>query len=135
MEYIRRHLTILPPSPMNLQTDIFGRYYRVTDNFIDELNPSVFYSACHNYQRKYRRISSISIPNPHRQIYRWCASVGMSHYHRRDKSIGIFQAGNVFFGAQFPSVKPSANVFFIFPTDIATLVLSTKGKPTDVFHQ
>jgi hypothetical protein len=25
-----------------------------------------------------------------------------------------------FFGVQFPSVKPSANVFFIFPTDIAT---------------
>jgi hypothetical protein len=43
----------------------------------------------------------------------------MSHYHRRDKSVGIFQVGNFFFGAQFPSVKPSANVFFIFPTDIA----------------
>jgi len=36
------------------------------------------------------------------------------------KFVGIFQAGNVFFGAQFPSVKPSANFFFIFPTDIAT---------------
>jgi hypothetical protein len=25
-----------------------------------------------------------------------------------------------FFGAQIPSVKPSANDFFVFPTDIAT---------------
>jgi hypothetical protein len=44
----------------------------------------------------------------------------MSHYHRRDKSVGIFQAGNFFFCAQFPSVKSSANVFFILPTDIVT---------------
>ena len=36
------------------------------------------------------------------------------------KSVGIFQAGNFFFGAQIPSVKPSANGFFVFPTDIAT---------------
>jgi hypothetical protein len=28
------------------------------------------------------------------------------------KSVGIFQAGNFFFGAQFPYVKPSVNVFF-----------------------
>jgi hypothetical protein len=28
--------------------------------------------------------------------------------------------GNFFFGAQIPSVKPSANGFFVFPTDIAT---------------
>jgi len=44
----------------------------------------------------------------------------MSHYHRRAKSVGIFQGGNFFFCAQFPSVKLSVNVFFIFPTDIAT---------------
>jgi hypothetical protein len=44
----------------------------------------------------------------------------MSHYHRRDKSVGIFQAENFFFGAQFSSIKPSANIFFIFPIDIAT---------------
>jgi len=25
-----------------------------------------------------------------------------------------------FFGAQFPSVKPSANIFFVLQTDIAT---------------
>jgi hypothetical protein len=36
------------------------------------------------------------------------------------KSIGIFQAGNFFFGAQIPSVKPSATGFFVFPIDIAT---------------
>jgi hypothetical protein len=28
--------------------------------------------------------------------------------------------GNFFFGAQIPSVKPSANGFFVLPTDIAT---------------
>jgi hypothetical protein len=28
--------------------------------------------------------------------------------------------GNLFFGAQILSVKPSANGFFVFPTDIAT---------------
>ena len=68
----------------------------------------------------YRRISSVGIPNIHRQLYRWFSSVGMSHYHRRAKSVGIFQAGNFFFCAQFPSVKSSANVFFILPTDIVT---------------
>jgi hypothetical protein len=35
------------------------------------------------------------------------------------KSVGIFQAGIFFFGAQIPSVKPSANGFFVFSTDIA----------------
>jgi len=35
------------------------------------------------------------------------------------KSVGRFQAGIFFFGAQIPSVKPSANGFFIFLTDIA----------------
>jgi hypothetical protein len=30
------------------------------------------------------------------------------------------QAGNFFFGAQMLSGKPSANSFFVFPTDIAT---------------
>jgi hypothetical protein len=29
-------------------------------------------------------------------------------------------SGKLFFGAQIPSVKPSANGFFVFPTDIAT---------------
>jgi hypothetical protein len=31
-----------------------------------------------------------------------------------------FKRETFFFGAQFPSVKPSANVFFILLTDIAT---------------
>ena len=35
------------------------------------------------------------------------------------KSVSIFQAGNFFFGAQIPFVKPSANGFFVFPIDIA----------------
>ena len=36
------------------------------------------------------------------------------HNHRRDKFVGIFQGGNFFFAAQFPSVKPSTNVFLFF---------------------
>jgi len=50
--------------------------------------------------------------------------------------VGIFQVGNFFFGAQIPSEKPSANGFFVFPTDIATKWESpTKGKPTDVIRR
>jgi hypothetical protein len=36
------------------------------------------------------------------------------------KSVGIFQAGIFFFGAQIPSVKLSANGFFVLPTNITT---------------
>jgi len=97
---------------MNLQTNIFGRYFTLTDKFTDGLNPSVFDSSCHNDRRMYKQISSVGISNTHRELYRRYVSVGMSNYHRRDKSVGIFQAGNFFFGAQFPSVKPSANVFY-----------------------
>ena len=67
----------------------------------------------------YRRISSDGILNTDRQLYRRYVSVGISHYHRRDKSVGIFQAGNFFFCAHFLSVKPSANVVFMLPADIA----------------
>ena len=105
---------------MNLQTDIFGRYYILTDNFTDGLNPLVFYSACHNYRRMYRQISSVGIPNPHRQIYRQYESVGMSHYHRWDKSVGIFQARNFFFLRAISVCKTIGKCFFYFPTDIAT---------------
>ena len=73
---------------MNLQTDIFGRYYTLTDKLTDGLHPSVFDSTCQNDRRMYIRIS--------------------------------FKRETFFFGVQFPSVIPSANVFFIFPTDIAT---------------
>jgi hypothetical protein len=40
--------------------------------------------------------------------------------------VGIF-----FFGAQIPSVKPSANGFFVFPTDIATEWGITNEKKAD----
>jgi hypothetical protein len=45
------------------------------------------------------------------------------------KSVGIFQEGNFFFGAQFPFVKPSAN--FFFPTDIATKYGITDERKAD----
>jgi hypothetical protein len=47
------------------------------------------------------------------------------------KSVGIFQAGNFFFGAQIPSVKPSANDFFVFLTDIATELRITDERKAD----
>jgi hypothetical protein len=43
----------------------------------------------------------------------------MSHYHRRDKSVGIFQAGNFFFWRAISVCKTISKCFFILPTDIA----------------
>jgi hypothetical protein len=41
--------------------------------------------------------------------------------YRRTKNPSVyFKWESFFFGAQIPSVKPSANGFFVFPTDIAT---------------
>jgi hypothetical protein len=36
------------------------------------------------------------------------------------KNHRYISSGKIFFGVQIPSVKPSANDFFVFPTDIAT---------------
>ena len=89
--------------------------------FTDVMNPSAFDSSCHTYRRIYRRIYLIGISNTHRQIYQRYVSVGQSRYHRRNKNpLVYFKRETVFFGAQIPSVKPSANDFFVFPTDIAT---------------
>jgi len=104
---------------MNLQTDIFGRYFELTDHFTDGHNPSVLYSACQKDWRIYRQISSVGIPIIYRQLYRRFLFIGMSHTITDGlKSVGIFQAGNFFFGAQCSSVKLSQ--MFFFPTDIAT---------------
>ena len=80
---------------MNLQTDIFRRYFIhsptdlfhiLTDGFTDGYFPSVNHNITDGMKIR-RYISS----------------------------------GNLFFfGAQIPFVKPSANGFFVFPTDIAT---------------
>jgi hypothetical protein len=41
--------------------------------------------------------------------------------YRRTKNPSVyFKRESFFFGAQIPSIKPSANGFFVFPTDIAT---------------
>jgi hypothetical protein len=68
----------------------------------------------------YRRIYSVGISNTHRQIYRRYVAVGQSQYHRWNKIRRYISSRNYFFGAQIPSVKPSANGFFVFPTDIVT---------------
>jgi hypothetical protein len=48
-------------------------------------------------------------------------SVGKSQYHQRNTKPSVyFKRESFFFGAQIPSVKPSANGFFVLPTDIAT---------------
>jgi hypothetical protein len=65
----------------------------------------------------YRRIYSVGISYTHRRI----VSVGQSQYHRRNKNPSVyFKRESFFFCGQIPSVKPSANGFFVFSTDIAT---------------
>jgi hypothetical protein len=46
--------------------------------------------------------------------------MGKSRYHRRTKNPSVyFKRESFFFCAQIPSVKPSANGFFVLPTNIA----------------
>ena len=92
----------------------------ITKGFTDGLNPSAFDSSCHNYRRIYRQIYSVGISNTHRQIYRRYVAIDKSRYHRRNKIRRYISSGKLFFGAQIPSVKPSTNGFFVFPTDIVT---------------
>jgi hypothetical protein len=41
--------------------------------------------------------------------------------HRRNENPSVyFKRESFFFGAHVPSVKPSVNGFFVFPTDILT---------------
>jgi hypothetical protein len=42
----------------------------------------------------------------------------MSQNHRRDKFVGIFQAGNFFFWCAISVCKTSGKCFFMFPTNI-----------------
>ena len=93
-------LVQMPQSPTNLQTDKVCRHFTesggnatLTDKFTEGYRPSAFHQVLKN-------------------IYWIC------HYHRRNKSVGIFPAG-IFFGAQFPYVKPAV-IFFLLPTDLAT---------------
>jgi hypothetical protein len=70
-------------------------------------------------------------------------SVGKSQYTDGLKIRRYISSGNLFFFcAQIPSVKPSANGFFVFPTDIATeggitdgrnlsVMMSVKKSPTN----
>jgi hypothetical protein len=109
----------LPQSPKNLQTDIFGRYYTLTDNFTNGLNPSVFYSAYHNDRRMYRRISS----SVFQTFTKNCIdgfNPSVCHTITDGINSSVYFKRETFFGVQVPYVKSSANVFFIFPTDIAT---------------
>jgi len=83
----------------------------ITKGFTDEINPSAIY----------RWIYSVGISYTHRQIYRRDVAVDKSRYHRWNKNPSVyFKRESFFFGAQISSVKPSANDFFVLPTDIAT---------------
>jgi hypothetical protein len=65
-------------------------------------------------------------------MYRRLVSVSQSQYHRRNKNPSVyFKWESFFFGFQIPSVKPSANGFFVFPTDIATEGGITDGRKAD----
>ena len=55
---------------------------------------------------------------------------GRRYITDRFYSVSI-QAGNFFFGAQIPFVKPSAHGFFVFPTDIATECGITDKRESD----
>ena len=103
--YRRIYSVGISHSPTTLPTDLIRRYLTVpaimTDECTDRYLRSVFQTLTDNFTDG-------------------MCTVGKSHYHRRDKSVGIFQAGNFFFGTQLPSVKPSANVSFMLLTDIVT---------------
>jgi len=104
----------MPPSPMKLQMECIRRH--LTES-----------RKCNHHRRIYRQNVSVGISQSGgnatltdaftkgyrpsafnrelKNIYWIC------HYHRRNKSFGIFQAG-IFFGVQFFSVKPSVIFFF-----------------------
>jgi hypothetical protein len=93
----------------------------LTDRLTDGINPSAFNSSCQQYRRIYRRIYSVGISYTHRWIYRRIFSVDQSQYHQRNENPSVyFKRESFFFGTQILSVKPSANGFLVFPTDIAT---------------
>ena len=121
----------------------------ITKGFTDGMNPSVFDRSIH--RRISRRIYSVGISNTHRLIYRRTESVGIWHtyrwiyrryisvgksrYHRRNKNLSLyFKRESFFFGVQIPSVKPSANGFFVLPTDIATEWGITDERKADRFN-
>ena len=110
----------------------------ITKGFTNGIYLSAFDSSCHGHRRIYRRIYSIDIMDsptifPTALIHRcftvpatmtdeytdgYLRSVFQTFTEGCNPSVchtipdGIFQEGNVFFGAQFPSVKLSENVFF-----------------------
>jgi len=88
-----------------------------TDRFTDRLNPSAFDTITDEFIDGYiRSVFQTLTDNFTDGIY-----PSVNHDITDGwKSVGIFQAGNFFFGAQIPFVKPLANGFFVFPTDIAT---------------
>ena len=103
-------------------TDEFGRYFKNSPTDLPtELIRRHLTVSCHQYRRIYRRIYSVGISYTHRRIYR---RIDSSVNHNITDGIKIrryISSGNLFFfGTQIPSVKPSANGFFVLPTDIAT---------------
>jgi hypothetical protein len=91
-------------SPTTLLTDLIRRYFIVpatmTNECIDGYIRSVFQTFTDNVTDGMNPSVCHTITD----------GINPSVY---------FKWETFFFGAQFPSVKPSANVFFIFPTDIA----------------
>jgi len=106
---------------MNIQTDIFDRYFKhsptelptelicrhlavaatSTDEYTDGYIRSVFHTLTNRLTDDYFQSVNHNITDGI-QLRRYISS------------------RNLFFGAQIPSVKPSANDFFVFPTDITT---------------
>jgi hypothetical protein len=84
-------------SPTTLPTDLICQYLTVpaimTDECTDGYLRSVFQTLTDNFTDG-------------------MCTVGKSHYHRRDKSIGIFQAGNFFFWHATSVCKTIGKCFF-----------------------
>ena len=92
-------------SPIDLSTELIRRHLTVAATSTDEFTNGYIRSV---FQTLTGKFTNGKWPSVNHDI-----TDGI-------KSVSIFQAGNFFFCTQISSVKPSANVFFVFPTDIAT---------------
>jgi hypothetical protein len=104
----------------------------ITEGFTDGIYPSAFDNSCHSHWWIYRRIYSVGIIHsptnlPTDLIHRYLTvPVIMTNECTDGYLWSVFQTlTDKFTDGMYPSVchtpsvKPSANIFFILPTDIA----------------
>jgi len=103
--YKRIYSVGITASPTTLPTNLIRRYFTVLATITDKFTNGYFRSVFQTLTDKFTEGINLSV------CHTITDGINPSVYIKRE---------TFFFGAQFPSVKPSANVFFIFPTDIAT---------------